>query len=251
MSGDLATKACSSCKEILPLSAFGPDKSTKTGLRSYCNPCRKEKARIKSGYYQRQEVIRTRTEKECSSCKETKDLALFYKSARGVDGRSSICSQCVKEDSYKRRQKNLTRDDIPYPDNKICTTCMIVKTREQFGTDHSVTSGLRRQCKDCERERYHKDGLGFAKFGLTEKDYELLLEQQNGVCAICKEPPQEGKRLHVDHDHSCCPGRRKTCGNCNRGLLCFNCNSGIGSLRDDYNIVFEAASYLLSYKEKN
>lgn len=50
-----------------------------------------------------------------------------------------------------------------------------------------------------------------------------MLQEQGGVCAICKQPPRRNK-LHVDHDHSCCPGKR-SCGRCIRGLLCASCNS--------------------------
>lgn len=62
------------------------------------------------------------------------------------------------------------------------------------------------------------------QYGLTLEDYEALFAAQNGKCGICGE--QEA-RLDVDHDHSCCPGK-KSCGQCIRGLLCLGCNSKLG-----------------------
>lgn len=59
-------------------------------------------------------------------------------------------------------------------------------------------------------------------FGITVERYEEMLARQGGVCAICKRRPGK-RRLAVDHDHSCCPGRR-SCGKCVRGLLCKACN---------------------------
>lgn len=69
----------------------------------------------------------------------------------------------------------------------------------------------------------------WTKYHITPERYLELLEAQEGVCAICKRPPGE-RRLHVDHDHSCCPAASKSCGKCVRGLLCFSCNSKIGWL---------------------
>jgi hypothetical protein len=66
------------------------------------------------------------------------------------------------------------------------------------------------------------------RYKLTHEQYEKMLEDQGGVCAICKKPPGK-KALCVDHDHACCSTER-TCGKCVRGLLCNNCNHGVGFL---------------------
>lgn len=82
-----------------------------------------------------------------------------------------------------------------------------------------------------------------ARFGMELKDYVRLLDEQNGVCAICERPETRIWRgrvcdLAVDHDHST---------GMVRALLCFRCNNGIGHLRDDPNIVDRAAAYLRRY----
>lgn len=54
------------------------------------------------------------------------------------------------------------------------------------------------------------------RLGVGDAEYEVMLLEQGGVCAICGNPPKEGgRRLHVDHDHR--TGKV-------RGLLCFRCN---------------------------
>lgn len=74
----------------------------------------------------------------------------------------------------------------------------------------------------------------YVKYGMTVGDYNDLLKKQNGMCAICLLPP--GKQaLRVDHDHDT---------NEVRGLLCGTCNSGIGHLRDDVNLLKAAIEYL-------
>lgn len=72
------------------------------------------------------------------------------------------------------------------------------------------------------------------RYNLTLEDYEAMLAEQGGVCAICKQEPRTAK-LQVDHDHE--TGKV-------RGLLCVSCNSGLGHLGDDYNRVLLAAEYL-------
>ena len=68
--------------------------------------------------------------------------------------------------------------------------------------------------------------------------YERVLAQQRGVCAICGLPPDPAKHYGVlvaDHDHET---------GLFRGLLCDDCNVGIGRLRDDPERVRRAWEYL-------
>lgn len=80
-----------------------------------------------------------------------------------------------------------------------------------------------------------------AKYGLTEEQYDQLLKKQRRRCAICRSP-YPGRIRHrrcrdfvVDHDHR--SGRV-------RGLLCFDCNIGLGMFEDDANRLVNAARYL-------
>lgn len=64
------------------------------------------------------------------------------------------------------------------------------------------------------------------KYGITPDERAAIEDYQGGVCAVCKEPPPDGKVLFVDHDHSHCDrGNPKLgCRYCVRGLLCNTCN---------------------------
>lgn len=64
--------------------------------------------------------------------------------------------------------------------------------------------------------------------GLKADERDALTRAQGGLCAICKKPSD---RLEVDHDHRHCPGTQG-CRVCVRGLLCHNCNSGLGWIGD-------------------
>jgi hypothetical protein len=80
-------------------------------------------------------------------------------------------------------------------------------------------------------------------YNLSQERHDALLEKQNGVCAICKLPNEDGSNLTVDHDHNCCSGL-KSCGECVRGLLCQLCNKAIGLLKDNVETIRSAAVYL-------
>jgi hypothetical protein len=82
-----------------------------------------------------------------------------------------------------------------------------------------------------EYERKHKLK---SIYGITLEDYKNILNKQNGKCAICGEP-SINKRFSVDHNH--------TTGKV-RGLLCNNCNTGIGLLKENLEIIQRALLYL-------
>ena len=80
-----------------------------------------------------------------------------------------------------------------------------------------------------------------ASFGLSLEKYKSMFASQNGKCAICGQPEKHRhngqiKALAVDHNH-------KT--GAIRGLLCSDCNTGIGKLREDPKILQSAIRYLL------
>jgi Recombination endonuclease VII/HNH endonuclease len=78
------------------------------------------------------------------------------------------------------------------------------------------------------------------KFGVTMAQYCEMLLAQEGKCAICRQPETEirngrVKTLAVDHCHET---------GTVRGLLCVQCNTGIGKFKDDRNRLLAAIKYL-------
>lgn len=82
-----------------------------------------------------------------------------------------------------------------------------------------------------------------AKYGITPEEFDAILDEQGGRCAICRTDDPgvhtrtKGRRgqFAVDHDHA--TGKR-------RGLLCLECNSGIGKLGDSIERLEAALRYL-------
>ena len=73
------------------------------------------------------------------------------------------------------------------------------------------------------------------RYGITKEEYEKMINDQNNVCVICNNKD----KLVVDHDH--------ITGHV-RGLLCNNCNRGLGSFKDNVQILDAAIVYLKGKK---
>jgi hypothetical protein len=71
------------------------------------------------------------------------------------------------------------------------------------------------------------------RYGVSAAEVEEQIERQAGLCAICLKTL--GAKPHVDHDHE--TGEV-------RGVLCFNCNGGLGQFRDDAAVMARAVRYL-------
>lgn len=78
--------------------------------------------------------------------------------------------------------------------------------------------------------------------GLSEREYNWMLKKQDSRCAICKTKAKDlNRRLAVDHCHEL---------GAIRGLLCINCNLGLGLFRDDLRCLANALVYLEDFEEK-
>lgn len=89
-----------------------------------------------------------------------------------------------------------------------------------------------------DRTKIAKRLLG--QYGLTVEQFEAMYLDQNGLCAVC------GKRMtdrdcHVDHDHN---SKEKSLRQQVRGLLCSNCNTGLGMFKDSVRLLALAIVYL-------
>ncbi len=83
-----------------------------------------------------------------------------------------------------------------------------------------------------------------SKYGITPEDYDQMLVKQHGCCGICgvDAPSRGNKYFAVDHCHK--TGRV-------RGLLCNECNRGMGLLRDSSDLCRKAAEYLETQSERS
>jgi hypothetical protein len=127
---------------------------------------------------------------------------------------------------------------ITFP--RECIDCHEKKERIEFPTRmgprcRKCLSKL--QMKSPKRSRYKRSDKLKYRYGITIQQYEAMFNEQNGVCAVCKEPPNK-RRLAVDHNHVTGTIRR---------LLCFRCNTIIGRVHENPEILYQLANYLEKY----
>ena len=108
---------------------------------------------------------------------------------------------------------------------KRCNACCEIKPAKAF-------TGREWVCKKC-RNKQRVRRARVEKYGITFEEFSTLLDAQEGKCAICVEE-FEGEPM-VDHDHV----TRRV-----RGLLCKNCNTGLGMFRDSQLLLRSAAAYI-------
>uniref|UniRef100_A0AAU8BB03 Endonuclease VII n=1 Tax=Escherichia phage Baskent_phicoli_1 TaxID=3145031 RepID=A0AAU8BB03_9CAUD len=135
---------------------------------------------------------------------------------------------------------------------KLCRTCHALKPLEEYHKHKTSKDGRESQCKTCRNKQIMKTRkLRYSKsasfreskrnetlrklYGITVDDYEEMFKRQGGVCAICHQPETGNIRMAVDHCHA--SGKV-------RGLLCKNCNTALGNLKDSIEILTNAITYL-------
>lgn len=140
---------------------------------------------------------------------------------------------------------------------KRCSKCGRLKGRHLFSPHSKTRDGLQSWCKVCfrnqqamwrktnpkrnaERKRVHS----FSAYGYQRGDYDRLLSEQGGRCAICgTDDPGPGRR-NFDVDH--CHDRDQI-----RQLLCHRCNKGLGGFNDDPETIRKAAEYIEYHRSRH
>jgi len=112
------------------------------------------------------------------------------------------------------------------------------------GADESVKDFNARkwQSRKVQNPKFERRRHLVRKFGISNEQYEEMLEAQNDLCAICKKPEtrfhgqtKEVCLLAVDHDHS--TGQV-------RDLLCWRCNTTIGRVEESVELLRSMITYL-------
>jgi len=165
------------------------------------------------------------THKFCKKCNSTKLMDDFSKNAKAKDGKQTYCRACQKArwDSLSKEKKKV------------------------YYYRYDSMNREKRMASAAARRLDHPDKVYSAiiknKHGITLTEYQKMLHEQDYRCKICKSDflgNRNIRRFHIDHCHA--TGKV-------RGLLCQQCNHGLGNFRDNIDSLAAAIEYLQSSRD--
>jgi hypothetical protein len=266
-------QVCSGCGKLKDLKARGMCGACYIAWRRYgdplvrkrkvkgaelCSKCGRDPVHAKGlcKHCYSQEKLKLIGHDICKNCGELKKIV-----ARG------LCPKCYRDDLYAKRSAICKGCDQlkPIKWRGLCAKCYARfkrhghtnRTRPIKGTKLCTVCGkkpihAKKMCNRCYNKslREKNPTRDFAydlnkNWGISIDEYNALLKNQGYKCAICGADSNDtvnGKktRLAVDHDHK--TGEI-------RGLLCGNCNRGIGNLQDSINFLQKAIDYLKNHQQ--
>ena len=233
----METKKCSVCKETKPIDEFF-DKGK--GKDARCKVCRLAYNRKRYA-----ETVAPHTKnytygniesKVCSICHVKKPVSEFNLHHAKTKGESKYRSECKicqtiyrKENAYKYKEGQRLYN--------IQNAEKIKKRRDEYRSNLDNREKAREYAKEYQRNNPQRQrDRTLKQYGITQQDYDTMLESQNFGCAICGTKKNGRKKnFVVDHDH-------KT--GVVRGLLCTQCNAGLGNYKDNPESIRRAIEYL-------
>lgn len=256
-----SVRTCTRCSQEKPHSQFHKHKNGRDGLNSHCKTCVKLPTPTltcrscgmhwvaeTSGRPARLCADCRPMYKVCLKCDSVKPHSEFHTGSRGA------CKDCL----HLRRPVDclgcgctwhMEGPGVPpklCPScealQKYCNKCAKSKPHSAFNSSSKTRTGLMDHCRECVQEWYEARGALLRrsrdlmiKYNFTLEGWSDLLERQGHRCACCK--GDLGIKPALDHCHET---------QAIRGILCSNCNTGIGKLGDNVEGLLRGEEYLLS-----
>lgn len=251
---EASNKRCSECLEVKPLAEFYSHKTTADGASGACRDCTKARTLRNSDAKRGGPTVRRmpppgQGNKRCNTCREVKPVAEFYPRKRG--DLTASCRVCTKAQTKASRERVKVQPKIALPPDAVkrCDYCKQTMLVSGFPRNQGQPDGLARICKPCNNAKTRAWGAAnpirmrnrqlIGLYGITLTERDAMIAAQGGRCAICKripDPlPKKAGGLHVDHCHA--KGDV-------RGMLCSDCNRGLGCFADNPEYLMSAARYL-------
>lgn len=150
----------------------------------------------------------------CNICEDEKPLNDFINRTGNIGGKGYECKVCYTDKAFLKRHNN-SAEALEERNSK-----RLLKNEfpQEYQSRHAVSAMRKRGVK------------------ITESEYVELRKAPN-ICEICGEPNKSARKKNLSVDH--CHDTGKI-----RGLLCDNCNRGLGLFGDNVDLLLKAAEYL-------
>ncbi len=159
--------------------------------------------------------------KKCAGCFQLISVTNYYKDRHHEDGFRSRCKDCQRIKDRLQYQRDREKELLVSQQYRLRNPDYLQKYRMQQGKHERLALLTYRQ-----------------RHNLTIEEAEhIRMLRTKTYCMICGKPAKESRkeRLCLDHDHD--TGRL-------RGLLCDNCNTALGLLKDNVFFLEKATDYL-------
>ena len=167
---------------------------------------------------------------------------MFGFNKKTKDGRKHRCKVCDKlygEEYYKRNKSKISKDNkewykLPETKNRIKEYQKVYHKTDEYKIAKSRrenTLGYKAAKKSYDFKRHLS-----LDYDMTVEQYQQMFDDQCGRCKICETHQSElNSPLNIDHCHKI---------GTIRGLLCVNCNHGLGCYKDSKELLLKAIEYL-------
>ncbi len=139
-----------------------------------------------------------------------------------------------------RTCEEVLSDNNWYPSSKKnynyeCNSCLALRAKKNRASRGEEWLSYKRDYSKKRRATNRCYNLR-ANYGISLEEWKRLFEAQGGKCAICETTEEPSTGWHTDHCHKI--GKI-------RGILCLNCNTGLGRFKDDVALLKKAIKYLV------
>lgn len=235
-----ATKICRQCGVARPRSQFLKSRREKDGLVQICTKCRPKKTRVRKSR-------RTRTAGGtdsvlCSSCQAWLPASVFTINAKGYySSRCHECNRRKRSEWVRQRVEHIVSHIIDRTDSALLSHPLYVNNKARLAkyivdahSNYRASKAKSRQRQSCTP---HSPATKETFQVVSLDEYAAFVLARPVSCECCGKTFSDTRMADCVVDHCHATGAL-------RGLLCQDCNRGIGLFRDDVEVLIRAKAYL-------
>lgn len=236
-----ATKTCRQCGVARPRSQFRKSRREKDGLLQICTVCRSTKARVRKS--RRTRTTGGKDSVLCSSCQEWLPASVFSITGKGYySSRCHECNRRTRSEWVRQRVEHVVSHIIDRTDSALLSHPLYVNNKARLAqyivdahSNYRASKARSRQRQRCTPRGRPATEDAFQAVSLDE--YAAFVVARPVSCECCGRAFSDTQMADCVVDHCHATGAL-------RGLLCQDCNRGIGLFRDDAQVLVRAKAYL-------